>query len=63
MSGQAGALTELDGDDIVVVTPEMVAAGTTVLLEADYSIESESDVVRDILFAAISVNINRRKLT
>ena len=47
MSGQAGAVTERDGE--IEVTPEMVEVGVAVLAAADYRVESQYDVVRDIL--------------
>ena len=47
MSGQAGAVTERDRE--VEVTLEMVEAGVSVLVAADYRFETSSDVVREIL--------------
>jgi hypothetical protein len=36
----------------IEITPEMIEAGVSVLLAADYRFESHADVVKDILHAA-----------
>jgi hypothetical protein len=45
--GEAGA----PGNEIEI-TPEMIEAGVSILLAADYRFESHWDVVKDILHAA-----------
>jgi hypothetical protein len=36
----------------IEITPEMIEAGVSILLAADYRFESHEDVVKDILTAA-----------
>ena len=55
MSGQAGAVAERERE--ILVTPEMVEIGVAILAAADYRVETQYDVVKDILFGCLKSNL------